>query len=165
MSHVSPALYRTLAQIVPDLYVHCVDTWCLIGSTAALLAGAEVGVSDVDVLVSRGDAERLITQWASIREEAHEPVDAERFRSLFARFLFPGMPVEIMGGLELNGTTGWEPVQTGRLMLIGVDGMAVPVPSVADQIRIFESFGRNKDRLRATALRALASSPLRATRR
>jgi hypothetical protein len=157
MSHVSPALYRTLAQIVPDLYVHCVDTWCLIGSTAALLAGAEVGVTDVDVLVSRGDAERLITQWASMREEAHEPADAERFRSLFARFRFPGMPVEIMGGLELNGV----PVSTGRLTLVGVDGLAVPVPSVADQIRIFESLGRNKDRQRAAALRALASSPLR----
>jgi hypothetical protein len=92
-----------------------------------------------------------------MREEAHEPADAERFRSLFARFRFPGMPVEIMGGLELNGV----PVSTGRLTLVGVDGLAVPVPSVADQIRIFESLGRNKDRQRAAALRALASSPLR----
>lgn len=161
MSHVSPALYRTLAQIVPDLYVHCVDPWCLIGSAAALLAGADVGVADVDVLVSRDDAERLMALWASMREQAHEPAAGDRFRSHFARFRFPGMPVEIMGGLELNGESGWQPVRAGRLTLVGVDGQAVPVPSVADQIRIFESFSRDKDRQRAAALRALASFPLR----
>ena len=161
MSHVSPALYRTLTQIVPDLYVHCIDPWCLIGSAAALLAGADVGVADVDVLVSRDDAERLMTLWASVREEAHEPADAERFRSHFARFRFPAMPVEIMGGLELNGAAGWQPVSAGRLMVVGVDGQAVPVPSVADQVRILESFGRDKDRQRAASLRASASSPLR----
>jgi hypothetical protein len=33
MSHVSPALYATLADAVPDLHVHCLDPWCLIGST------------------------------------------------------------------------------------------------------------------------------------
>ena len=161
MSHVSPALYRTLAQIVPDLYVHCVDPWCLIGSAAALLVGADVGVADVDVLVSRDDAERLMTLWASMRDDVHEPADADRFRSHVACFRFPGLPVEIMGGLELNGESGWQPVSAGRLTLVGVDGLAVPVPSVADQIRILESFGRDKDRHRATALRALTSSPLR----
>ena len=161
MSHVSPALYRTLQQIVPDLSVHCVDPWCLIGSAAALLAGADVGVADVDVLVSRDDAERLMTLWASMREEIDEPAGADRFRSHFARFRFPGMPVEIMGGLELNGATGWQPVNAGRLTLVGVDGQAIPVPSVVDQIRILESFGRDKDRQRAAALRALTSSPRR----
>jgi hypothetical protein len=161
MSHVSPALYRTLAQIVPDLYVQCIDPWCLIGSAAALLAGADVGVADVDVLVSRDDAGRLMTLWASMREEAHEPAGPERFRAHFARFRFPDMPVEIMGGLELNVETGWQPVSAGRLTLVGVDGQAIPVPSIADQIRILESFGRDKDRQRAAALRALASSPLR----
>jgi hypothetical protein len=160
MSHVSPALYRTLSQIVPDLYVHCVDPWCLIGSTAALLVGADVGVADVDVLVSRDDAERLMALWASMREQAHEPAAGDRFRAHFARFRFPDMPVEIMGGLELSLETGRQPVSAGRLTLVGVDGQAVPVPSVADQIRILESFGRDKDRQCAAALRALTSSPL-----
>jgi hypothetical protein len=123
-----------------------------------------VGVSDVDVLVSRDDAERLMTLWASLRDEHHAPADADRFRSHFARFLFPGMPVEIMGGLELGGASGWQPVSAGRLTLAGVDGLAVPVPSVADQIRILESFGRDKDRQRASSLRALTSSPLRGRR-
>ena len=161
MSHVNPALYATLAEIVPELHVHCVEPWCLIGSAAALLAGADVGVADVDVLVSRNDAEQLMTLWAERREHTHEPVSAERFRSHFARFRFPGLPVEVMGGLELNQGDGWKPVKAGRLTLVGLNGLAVPVPSIEDQIRILESFGREKDLLRAELLRASASSPLR----
>ncbi|HET6432406.1 hypothetical protein [Dyella sp.] len=156
MSHVSPALYATLVDVVPELHVHCLDPWCLIGSTAALLLGAEVSVADVDVLVSREDAGRLIAAWASRREPGHAPIDSDRFRSHFARFAFPGLPVEVMGALELNRGQGWEPVRPGQLTLAGLNGLAVPVPAMAEQIRILESFGRDKDLRRAAALRALA---------
>ncbi|MBD8900033.1 hypothetical protein [Rhodanobacter sp. DHG33] len=155
MSHVPPALFVTLAELVPDLHVHCVEPWCLIGSAAARLLGAEVSVADVDVLVSRADAETLATLWADRRDAAHAPADDGRFRSHFARFRFPGMPVEVMGGLELDQGEGWQPVSPGRLVLAGLQGMAVPVPTLDDQIRIFESFGRDKDRDRAAALRRL----------
>ncbi|QNK00757.1 hypothetical protein [Dyella telluris] len=161
MSHVTPALYATLAEIVPELHVHCLEPWCLIGSAAALLAGADVTVADVDVLTSHDDAERLMTVWSERREPLHEPAGAERFRSHFARFRFPGLPVEVMGGLELNQGDGWMPVRAGRLTLAGLNGLAVPMPSVDDQIRILESFGREKDVQRATLLRRLAASPLR----
>lgn len=161
MSHVTPALYATLAEIVPELHVHCVAPWCVIGSAAALLAGADVGVADVDLLVSRDDADTLMKLWAGRRESVYEPAGAERFRSHFARFRFPGLPVEVMGGLELNQGDGWKPVEAGRLTLAGLNGLAVPVPSLEDQIRILESFGREKDVQRAKALHALASSPRR----
>jgi hypothetical protein len=161
MSHVTPALYATLAEIVPELHVHCVEPWCVIGSAAALLVGAEVGVADVDVLLSRNDADALMALWADRRESVYEPANPERFRSHFARFRFPGLPVEVMGGLELNQGEGWTPVKAGRLTLAGLNGLAVPVPSVDDQIRILESFGREKDHQRAALLRKLSSSPLR----
>lgn len=156
MSHLSPALYATLAEVVPDLHVHCVDPWCLIGSSAALLLGAGVGVADVDVLTSRGDAETLMRVWASRREPAFVPSDSDRFRSHFARFLFPGMPVEVMGALELHVDGDWQAVRPGRLVLVGVNGLAVPVPCIDDQIRLLQSFGRDKDHRRIAALRALA---------
>lgn len=161
MSHVTPALYATLAEIVPELHVQCVEPWCVIGSAAALLAGADVSVADVDLLVSREDAERLMVLWSDRREHVYEPAGAERFRSHFARFRFPGLPVEVMGGLELNQGDGWKPVQAGRLTLVGLNGLAVPVPSVDDQIRILESFGREKDHQRATLLRKFSFSPFR----
>lgn len=161
MSHVTPALFATLAEIVPELHVHCADPWCVIGSTAALLVGASVSVADVDLLVSRADAETLMTLWAERREPSHEPAHAERFRSHFARFRFPGLPVEVMGGLELNRGDGWTPVTAGRLTLVGLNGLAVPVPALDDQVRILESFGRDKDVQRAASLRALLAAPLR----
>jgi len=157
MSHLSPALYTTLAEIVPDLHVHCVEPWCLIGSAAALLLGAEVSAGDIDVLTSRADAATLIELWARQREAAFVPADEHRFRSHFARFRFPGAPVEVMGALELHVDDRWQAVVPGRLVLSGVNGMAVPVPSLDDQIRLFESFGREKDLSRIAALRALAA--------
>ncbi|HEU4671110.1 MAG TPA: hypothetical protein VFR91_10400 [Dyella sp.] len=158
MSHVPPALFVALTELVPELHVHCAEPWCLIGSAGALLLGAEVGVADVDVLVSRADAEALIAQWADRRDASHVPADGDRFRSHFARFRFPGLPVEVMGGLELDAGEGWQPVTPGRLVLVGLQGLAVPVPALDEQIRIFESFGRDKDRARAAALRKLRQS-------
>lgn len=155
MSHIPPALFVALTELVPDLHVHCVEPWCLIGSAAARLVGAAVDVADVDVLVSRADAEVLAARWADRRDTAHVPGDGHRFRSRFARFRFPGLPVELMGGLELNQGGGWQPVAPGRLVLVGVQGIAVPVPALDEQVRLFESFGRNKDRARADVLRAL----------
>ncbi|HEV7122758.1 MAG TPA: hypothetical protein VGN24_04940 [Rhodanobacter sp.] len=155
MSHLSPPLYATLAEVVPELHLHCVDPWCLIGSTAALLLGAEVDVADVDVLTSRADAKTLMTVWSERRESAPPLADSDRFRSHFARFRFPGAPVEVMGALELHADDRWQPVRPGQLVLAGVNGLAVPVPSVEDQIRLCQSFGRPKDRQRAALLKLL----------
>jgi hypothetical protein len=160
MSHIPPALFVALTELVPDLHVHCAEPWCVIGSAAARLLGAEVDVADVDVLVSRADADALTALWADRRDATHAPADGDRFRSCFARFRFPGMPVEVMGGLECNRGEGWQPVSPGRLELVGLQGLAVPVPALDDQIRILESFGRDKDRERATALRRLRQPSL-----
>ncbi|MBA2078028.1 hypothetical protein [Rhodanobacter sp. PCA2] len=155
MSHIPPALFVALTELVPELHVHCVEPWCLVGSAAARLLGAEVDVADVDVLVSRADADALAALWADRRDAAHAPADDDRFRSRFARYRFPGLPVEVMGGLELDRGEGWQPVSPGRLVLVGVQGLAVPVPSLDDQIRILDAFGRDKDRARANSLRRL----------
>ena len=159
MSHVPPALFVALAELVPELHVHCIEPWCLIGSAAALMLGADVSVADIDVLVSRTDADALMTRWADRRDTGYAPADGDRFRSHFARFRFPGLPVEVMGDLELDAGEGWQPVSPGRLVLVGLQGLAVPVPSLDEQIRILESFGRDKDRARAAALRTLRQPP------
>jgi hypothetical protein len=155
MSHIPPALFVALAEAVPELHVHCTDPWCLIGSAAARLLGAEVDVADVDVLVSRADAETLVSCWGDRRDAGYVPADDGRFRSHFARFRFPGMPMEVMGGLEHAAGEGWQAAAPGRLVLVGVEGLAVPVPSLDEQIRMLDAFGRDKDRVRAAALRRL----------
>ena len=155
VSITDTALHAVLALAVPELHRHCVDPWVLIGSAAARLAGAEVTVADVDVLVSVRDADALIDHWRARQDESHAPADSDRFRSRFARFDFPGLPLELMGGLELRGDSGWAPVRIDDIVMLDVAGVAVPVPAVSEQIRVLESFGRPKDLRRAASLRLL----------
>ena len=62
-----------------------------------------------------------------------------------------------MGELEFHSNDGWQVVQPGRLQLASVNGLAVPVPCLDDQLRLFKSFGRDKDLRHAAALRALVA--------
>ncbi|GGA46738.1 hypothetical protein [Dyella nitratireducens] len=152
---LSSALHEVIAASVPLLQRHCCDPWVVIGSAACALAGACVDVADLDVLASTADAERLIALWPSRRDTTYAPAGADRFRSHFARFLFPGMPVEVMGDLQLHGAHAWQAVQVNDVVHVQVADIAVPIPSRCEQIRILESFGRPKDRARAELLRAL----------
>lgn len=152
---MSEALHAALAMRVPELHRHCRDPWVLIGSAAASLSGADVTVADLDVLTSVRDAEYLIVQWQQHVDDVHVPEDASRFRSHFSRFRFPELPVDVMGGLQLNSATGWQPVQVDEVVTVSNAGVVVPIPSVTEQIRVLESFGRPKDLQRAARLRAL----------
>lgn len=153
-------LGEALRASVPDLHRHCRDPWVLIGSAAAWLAGAEVTVADLDVLTSVRDAETMIGHWRVWRDTTAAAAGAERFRSHFARFAFPQLAVEVMGGLEVFGDTGWEPVEIAEIITVDVAGMAIPIPAIAEQIRVLESFDRPKDRQRATLLKSLCEEPL-----
>nr|WP_225737268.1 hypothetical protein [Dyella acidiphila] len=149
------ALLDVLTAVMPQLREHCRDGWVVIGSAAAALSGADVDVADLDLLTSRADAERLIALWQPALDPHYHPAAADRFRSHFARFLFPGMPVEVMGDLQLHGEQGWQPVRVHQIVQAVAGGIAVPIPAVAEQIRVLESFGRPKDLQRASLLRAL----------
>ncbi|WP_404547948.1 nucleotidyltransferase family protein [Dyella jejuensis] len=155
MTQVSHALGEAIAASVPALHAYCRDPWVVVGSAAAALAGAAVEVADVDVLASSADAERLMALWQSLRDTRFVPAGAERFRSRFARFHFPGLPVEVMGDLQLRGSQGWQPVQVKEIVQVAVAGVPVPIPARGEQIRMLESFGRPKDLLRIQRLRAL----------
>jgi hypothetical protein len=148
-------LGEVLRASVPDLQRHCRDPWVLIGSAAAWLVGAEVTVADLDVLTSVRDAETMIDQWRDRRDVTATPAAAERFRSRFARFAFPQLDVEVMGGLEVFGDTGWVPVKITEIITVDIAGLAIPIPVIAEQIRVLKSFGRPKDRQRATLLKSL----------
>jgi hypothetical protein len=155
VSQMHPARQETIAAVVPLLRQHCGDAWVVIGSAAAAMAGADVEVADLDLLTSAGDAQRLAALWRERLDLAYAPANGDRFRSRFARFRFPGMPVEVMGDLELRGTDGWQPVRVGQIVQVDCAGIQVPIPSAAEQIRILESFGRPKDLQRAELLRTL----------
>jgi hypothetical protein len=151
----APGLYATLATLAREMRVCCADRWSVIGSAAAKLLGADVSVADIDLLVSRRDAETLLARWAT-RRQTVEPNDGDRlFRSHFARFNFFPWAVEVMGDLELHGASGWQAVHVADIVGIDLGQVSVPVPSLTEQVRLFELFGRAKDLRRAAILRAL----------
>ena len=149
------AVREALVATVPDLHRCCRDPWSLIGSAAAWLVGAKVTVADLDVLTSVRDAETLRGHWRAQLQTTIATAGAERFRSRFARFAFAGLAVEVMGGLEVSGAAGWEPLRVADIVTVDVAGLAVPVPTVEEQLRLLERFGRPKDHQRAVLLRTL----------
>jgi hypothetical protein len=155
MRPINPSLRDVIEACVPQLHQHCRDTWVIIGSAAAALAGADVVVADLDVMSSVDDAERLKTLWQSRLNTSYAPNGAALFRSHFARFDFPGMPVEVMGGLELHRNGTWQPVQVDEIVHVACAGVQVPIPAPSEQIRMLERFARPKDLLRTQLLRAL----------
>ncbi|RDS80824.1 hypothetical protein DWU98_12790 [Dyella monticola] len=155
MMQLTPALREVMAASMPQLKRHCRDPWVVIGSAACALAGATVNVADLDLLTSVADAEHLMALWPTRLDMHYSPADSERFRSRFARFRFPGMPLEVMGGLQWHDEGGWQSVLVNDVVKVDVADVAVPIPSRTEQIRILERFGRPKDLARAELLRAL----------
>jgi hypothetical protein len=149
------ALHDGLRLVVPVLSKLCVDRWCVIGSAAARLSGIETVVADIDVLCTRRDAETLMVHWAQQRAHDFAPAASDRFRSGFARFHLAALPLEVMGDLEVCVDGLWQRVQVLRLDDRELDGLRVPVPTIEEQIRILEIFGRRKDLERALLLRGL----------
>jgi len=149
---VAAPLRHTLAECVPDLRHCCRDRWVVIGSAATWLAGATLRVADVDVLTSTRDAQALIEHWQDRRLSTGQAVDNERFRSHFARFAFSGLPVEVIGDLEVYDGRGWRRVQIDEIVTARIDGLEIPIPSEAEQIRLLRLFGRDKDLQRAAWL-------------
>lgn len=122
--------------------------WWIIGSTAVALLGIEVSVADVDVIAASDVITAVI---AGIGLEPLPPKADALFRSRpFARLERPGMlPVEFMGGLEVNGPDGWRPLLIASRRAVRAGRATVYIPSPEEQIEIFHRFGRPKDLRRA----------------
>jgi len=122
--------------------------WWIIGSTAVALLGIEVTVADVDVVASPKVISAVLER---IGAQPLPPKADKRFRSTpFARVERPGMlPVEFMGGLQVNGKDGWQPLVIASRQAVRAGGATVYIPSPEEQIAIFHRFGRDKDRVRA----------------
>lgn len=122
------------------------DPWWIIGSAAMALHGVTgLEVGDIDLLMSRRDADALL------RSRGVDPAPGEaggRFRSdVFGRWSAGGFVIETMGGFHVDGV---ELVPRSRIEAAGLF-----VPSVAELIAMCELFGRPKDAERAARLREL----------
>jgi hypothetical protein len=145
-----PRLAETLARIAGVSGVFA-DDWWIIGSAAAALSGADVAVvRDVDLLMSEGDARRLLDLWKGAPSRGAAP-DPQFRSSVFARFEDAPLPIEAFGGFEMKIRGHWRAVTPLTREARG----GVFTPSVAEQVAILEAMSREKDSARAAALRRL----------
>jgi len=141
---MSPAEIRVLlAGLAPDLD-RLAAPWTVIGSGALILLGAPMDeAADLDIVTSIDGAGRLRGAWADWLCAGEAKAPDGPFRSQdFARYETPLGPVEVMGGLAVQG----KPLIIGET--IG------PIPTAAEQLRILRLFGRPKDLTKAAVLEA-----------
>ena len=141
-----------LAALAAELSLRCSDPWVIIGSAAAWLIGADVTVDDIDVLTSQRDAGMLMALWGEHRMPAQTSISDDLFRSLYGRFAFAPLRVEVMGGLDVWDGQAWQPVRVREVVPVDMFGASVNVPARHEQIRLLRQFGREKDKLRIAAL-------------
>lgn len=128
------------------------DPWWIIGGTAfEIMTSPDPIISDIDVLISNADAQRLIdlNGWVNQAEGG-----STLFRSTcFLKTSYDGIPIELMSGLEVRQGVRWSPIapQTRRKVAFG--GIEIYLPEANELARIFETCGRPKDMLRAQYLR------------
>jgi hypothetical protein len=129
------------------------DRWWVIGSAAMALHGAAVQVGDIDLLMSRADAARLLELHGRVPMAGSKH---DKFRSeVFGRLELSGYTVEVMGGFHVHDGAEWREVRPQSRIALRVGSAELFVPSVAELIEMCRLFGRAKDAERERLLRAL----------
>jgi hypothetical protein len=144
-----------LTLIYPDL-LQLENDCFIIGSCAMLLSSLSIStVTDLDLLVSSADADKLKLKWTNRIRKNFSPENQHLFRSNFARFDFGKLDVEVMGNLEVNKNNQWQPVLVEQAVEISIEGMKIKIPTLQEQKRIFMLFGRAKDLTKAKMIEGL----------
>ncbi len=156
MDAALPDPLRESLALVADAMRAASDPWWIIASAAMALHGAHpIHVADIDLLASERDTAALI---AALSLQPAPPGGAPQFRSaLFARWLAPPLPVEIMAGFEVHTPDGWRPVRPATRLARPLGERMLFVPCAAELIEHCRLFGRPKDEQRAALMQRLAN--------
>jgi hypothetical protein len=126
-------------------FIQLQDEFFIIGSSALILSGVPVrDTKDIDLLTSSRDAKRLKTLWKEKKMNYH-PVEINRFKSDFARFHFGLLDIEVMADLEVYSKGQWRKVTVNNFRTVPLNLFQIKIPTLADQVRILQLFGRPKD--------------------
>ncbi|WP_431850672.1 hypothetical protein [Allosphingosinicella sp.] len=130
------------------------DPWWIIGSAAMALHGAgPLKVGDIDLLMSRADAARLLERHG--RGAAPGSMH-DKFRSdVFGRLELDDYAVEVMGGFHVHDGESWREVVPSSRVEVRLEDTELFVPCVEELIGMCRLFGRPKDVERERLLAAL----------
>jgi len=141
-------VFEETLNLLPDLLRPLNGKWVLIGTTSLYLQGFSVVPSDIDILCDVETALQIELLLKPYFLPFVTIVTRDKFNSLFSRYRINGIKVEVMGDLQVNTGKNWvkllDSIQKFESKKLEV--YSVKIPSKADQIKIYELFGREKDK-------------------
>lgn len=142
---------ETIAAVSAVLHDAADPWWIVTGAAAAIHGASPISVSDVDVMLSVRDADRLFSK-KGIKVAA--PSTHPRFRSeVFGRWKANPLVVEFMANFQLRDLDEvWRPMLPTTRQRFIVSGAIVYVPELAELRDMFARFGRAKDQVRIRLL-------------
>jgi predicted nucleotidyltransferase len=135
---------RVISRVLKDRDIE----WVLVGSTSLALQGVNVDPKDIDILTDKRGAYEIAIL---LKEYEIQPVTfsrSELFASHFGKFNIQGVPVEIMGDLEILTDGSWVNVTADRLQSkhkCKIGDVEVPVSSLEKQLEFYKKSSRKKD--------------------
>ena len=145
---IKEKIFYTLEEASHSLHL-LKDNFYLIGSAALILSGFELDkMYDIDILVSDRDADFLREEWGNQLIKDHITSDDKLFSSKFARYKFSVLDIEIMGELKVNKNGIWERLEITENESIADGNFQIKIPTLNEQNRILQLFGREKDKKR-----------------
>ena len=142
---IKEKIIRTLEEAIPGLAM-LEDNFFVIGASAIILSGIEIGnTSDIDILTSARDAEKLKKVWKDKIEANPLMKESDLFKSDFSRYNFTEMDVEIQGDLVIYKENRWMEVNVHKYTSVEINNLPIKIPTIEDQMRILLLFGREKD--------------------
>ncbi len=142
-------LHEKIQQVLKEAYPVLKtldDNWFIIGSSGLILGGINLkNTSDIDILVSVRDAQKLKMAWKDQRITDFDSSDTELFQSDFSRYNFGVLDIEIIGGLKVYNSGQWIPLIINEDITISSPYFEVKIPTLEEQKRILLLFGREKD--------------------
>ncbi len=133
---------------ISDLINPITQNWLLIGSSSLLLQGYPVMPNDIDILCSTEVAALIEILLSDYCIPPDINISKNKFCSKFSRYHINGIYVELMGDLEVNTNQGWvkvlDHIESSDKVMFEDHFLNVPVK--ADQLMIYNLFGREKDK-------------------
>lgn len=141
---IKEKIFSALRESYPSLK-QLKDHYYIIGATALILSDIEIeNTNDIDILVSERDAEWLRDEWKNKKINI-TPDPSLLFRSNYSRYQFSDIEIEILGSLKVNKENIWTPLVIKDFVVFETEDFQVKIPTLAEQVRILNFFGRKKD--------------------
>lgn len=123
--------------------------WAVTGSMSLFLQGVAVDPADVDLQTTDDGVPDLVQALTGEVELAPTQAENPPYRSMFAVVRVDGVAVDVMGDLSLQTVDGgWVPApDVETRTTVTVDGAAVPVIPLQEQMAAYRALGR-EDRVK-----------------